>query len=156
MHKTKSQKLVFSLLMVFSMVFVMATFNSAQQDGFSYMTFARVLQTMWLELPVAFILQLFVAVPIAARLLPKIVNPQSERRIMVSVAMTGCNVLVMAPMMTLFVCLVRNGFSLDIPLKWLPRLVINFPFALFVNIFYVGPFVRFAHRTIYNRNSKNN
>jgi len=137
--------------MAVSMVFVMATYNSAMQYGFSYMTFVKVLKTMWLELAVAFLLQTFIAAPVAARLLPKIVDPQSKRRIMVSVAMAGCNVLIMAPLMTFYVCLVKNGITLDLPLKWLPRLIINFPFALFVNVFYVGPFVRFVHRTICRR-----
>ncbi|WP_411682512.1 hypothetical protein [Clostridium thailandense] len=35
------------------------------------------------------------------------------------------------------------------PLLWLPKLALNFPFALCIQIFYIGPLVRFIFRTIF-------
>ncbi len=63
--------------------------------------------------------------------------------------MAGFTVSMMAPMMTLFVTILHNGFVKNVPLLWLPKLALNFPFALCIQIFYIGPLVRFIFRTIF-------
>lgn len=152
-RKTKFQRLVFTLLMVLFMVYCMCLYNTGRVQGFSYASFAVALRSMWLEVPAALMLQHFVGAPLASRLLPGIVDPASERRGLVQVAMAGCMVLIMAPCMTLFVSIVRGGFTADLLVRWLPLLVVNFPFAFFIQIFLAGPVVRFVHRSIFRRHA---
>ncbi len=146
--KTRTQRLVFTVIMVLVMVYCMTVYNAAIAHGLSWGTFLAALRTMWPEVAAAFLAQHFLGAPIAARLLPQIVDPADKRRIMVQVAMAGCMVFVMAPAMTLFVSVMHSGLTADMPLRWLERLAVNIPFAFFIQIFYVGPLVRLIYRSV--------
>jgi hypothetical protein len=151
MPVTKFQNLVFTAIMVFCMVFCMAAYNSALQNGLSYTTFPLVLRTMWPEAAAAFVLQRFAAGPAVKRLLPRIVDAASAKPLLVSVYTAGLTVFLMAPMMTLFVTLLKNGFVKEVPLAWLRNLAANFLFALCIQVFYVGPFVRLVFRLLFKK-----
>ncbi len=149
--KTKQQRLVFTLIMVVVMVYFMTVYNAALEGGLSYSTFLSAFRTMWPEVVAAFLAQQFIAAPLARKLVGQIVDTQSEKRVFVQIAMAGCMVFIMAPCMTLFVNILHHGFSPDMPLFWLKKLVINFPFALCIQVFYVGPLVRLIYHTLYRR-----
>ncbi|WKY45153.1 DUF2798 domain-containing protein [Eubacteriaceae bacterium ES2] len=149
MPKTKFQDLVFTLIMVFSMVYCMTLFNMAWEIGFTYKTFLNALLGMWPEFIGAFIAQRYIAGPFARKKVMSWFQPGVDKPILMTVAMAGCTVCVMAPIMTLYVAILHNGFVGDLPLLWLPKLVQNFPFALIIQLFYVGPFVRFVFKLIF-------
>jgi hypothetical protein len=151
MPTTKFQNLVFTVIMVFCMVFCMVTYNNALKNGLSYATFLLTLRTMWTEAAVAFILQRFVAGPAVKRLLPKMVDVAAAKPLLVSVYTAGLTAFLMAPMMTLFVAILRNGFVKEVPLVWMRNLVVNFLFALCIQVFYVGPFVRLVFRLLFKK-----
>jgi hypothetical protein len=152
MGNKRLQDECFRLLMVFFMVFSMTTYNIAMVTGLTYHTFLETVQTMWPALIAAFLLQKFVAGPVAMKLLPNIVDMQSSKPLFISVCMGGLTVLTMAPMMSLFGTLLRTGLGNETFLLWLQAVTRNFVFALCVQIFYVGPLVRLIHGKIFGKN----
>lgn len=151
MPKTKFQELIFSIIMVFVMVYCMALYNIVLENGFSYVTFIHAFLGMWIEVIAAFIAQKFIVGPIAMKLAFKHFKPGVDKPIIIMLAISGFTVCFMAPIMSLFATILHNGFVQDLPLLWLQKLVQNFPFALCIQVFYVGPFVRFVFRTMFKK-----
>ncbi|MDR1179282.1 MAG: DUF2798 domain-containing protein [Spirochaetales bacterium] len=151
MPKTWFQDLVFTVIMVLIMVYCMTLYNTVLQNGFSYSTFPASLQIMWPEALVAFILQRYVAKRIVKKLLPRLINVEDSKPLFISVSTAGLTVFLMAPMMTLSVTIMHNGITPQILIIWLKSLVLNFVFALCIQIFYVGPFVRFLFNLLFNK-----
>lgn len=55
----------------------------------------------------------------------------------------------MAPLMSLAATILHNGLTIEVPLLWMNAIIKNFPMALFLQIFYVGPLVRLVFRTTF-------
>ncbi len=151
MPKTKTQELVFSILMVVVMVYFMTVYNLAVMTGLSYSIFLQAFLGMWVEVIAAFLAQKFIAGPISKKLAFQIFKPGVDKPVFITVAISCFTVCIMAPIMTLFVTLLHNGFVIDLPLLWLPKLIQNFLYALCIQLFYVGPLVRFIFRTIFRK-----
>lgn len=151
MPKTKFQDLTFTIIMVIIMVYCMTVYNMVLIFGLSYSTFLNAFWGMWIEVIAAFFAQKYIAGPNAKRLTFRFLKPGVDNPILITVAMAGFTVCQMAPIMTLFVSILHNGLVWNLPLLWLPKLVINFPFALCIQIFYVGPVVRLIFRTIFKK-----
>lgn len=118
MPDTKFQKLVFAFLMVLVMVYFMTLYNTFRNSGLAYDTFIYPLFIMWPEVAVALVIQKFIGGPAVARILPYIISAKKAKRVYLAAAMGVCMVLVMAPCMTLFVCIMHNGLSARLPLIW--------------------------------------
>lgn len=151
MPKTKFQEYVFAVIMVFVMVYAMTFYNAALEEGLHNFTFLEALKTMWFEFFAAFIVQKFIVGPIVRKKVSLLLTPGVDRQIFVVIATAGLTVSMMAPIMTLIVSLMHNGFTPDILALWLPKLALNFPFALLMQICYIGPLVRFLFRSIFKR-----
>lgn len=151
MPKTKFQNFIFTIIMVVAMVYCMTLYNMVLESGLYYSTFPSAFLDMWPEAAAAFLAQKFVSGPIARKLTARLVEPYNGKPVLNILVMAGCTVSLMAPLMTLFVTILHNGFVINFPLLWLPKLVINFPFALCIQIFYIGPSVRLIFRTIFKR-----
>ena len=151
MPKTKFQDFIFTMIMVIAMVYCMTLYNMALEQGLSYSTFLNALRGMWYEVIAAFLIQKFVAGPIVKRLVFRFFKPGVDQPIFIVIAMAGFTVCFMAPIMTLFVTVLHHGFTTQVLILWLPKLVINFLFALCLQLFYIGPFVRFIFRTIFKK-----
>jgi hypothetical protein len=145
MPKTKFQGLIFSLIMVYAMT----VYNTALEIGLTYAVFKIALLGMWAEALAAFIAQRYIAGPLAKKMVHRWFTPGIDRPIIMTVAMAGCTVMCMAPMMTLFVSVIHHGLSAELPLLWLPKLLVNFPFALIIQIFYVGPLARWGFGLVF-------
>lgn len=152
MPKNKFQDVVFMLLMVVCMVYCMTLYNMFLNFGMTYANFGRALAGMWIEAPVAFIMVRYVSNPTALRFIGKVRKTGVTQPILIQVLMAGVNVMIMCPAMTLFVTILHNGLTANLLLDWFPKLLVNFPFALVIQIFYVGPFVRAVFRFLF-RNS---
>ncbi len=151
MPKTKFQDLVFSAIMVLTMVYAMTVYNTALESGLSYTTFILALRRMWVEAAIAFIVQRYIARPVISKMMQHMF-PGGEGSMRFRIIVTaGCNVMIMAPIMTLCISALHCGISWDLPLLWLPKLLINFPFALIIQVFYIGPFVRKLFRLLFKK-----
>ena len=156
MPKTKKQQLVYTLLTILITVPCFVFYCSAYEaGGFS----VEVIQNSWyyipIELVLAFICQELVGDPMAHKLLQKHVNPKEHSPLIVKVAMVCFTASVMCPLMSLLATILydgiiavgMNGGPLSnfltnfIPL-WCQKVVINFPFALLIQLFIIQPLVR--------------
>lgn len=151
MPKTKFQEFIFTIIMVVIFVYCMTFYNIVLEDGLKYSTFLNAFWNMWPEAIAAFIAQKLIAGPIAKRLAFRLFKPNVDKPIFITLAIAGFTVSIMAPIMTLFVTILHNGFIIAVPLIWLPKLAQNYPCALILQIFYIGPLVRLIFRTIFRK-----
>ncbi len=147
MPKTKLQDLAFSVMMVVAMVYCMTLYNVALEMGFTYMTFWIALKGMWLEAVIAFFVQRYVARPLVQRIVGRLVDLKETKPLMLATLFSLVTVFIMAPCMTFIVNIIHHGVTKDILLFWLPKLVVNFPFALIIQTYFVGPLVRYLFGT---------
>lgn len=151
MPKTKLQDLSFTVLMVFVMVYGMTLYNGALESGLAYASFAHALRSMWPEAVAAFLAQRYVAGPMVRRLVARSFRPGRDPQIFVILTTAGYTVALMAPLMTLFVTFLHHGLTAQFLVLWLPKLVLNAPFALFYQVFCAGPLVRRVFRLLFRR-----
>ena len=150
MPKTKLQDLVFSVMMVIAMVYCMTLYNVAIETGFTYITFLIAIKGMWIEAMIAFFVQRYVARPLVQKIVSRLVDIGETKPLMLTTLFSLVTVFIMAPCMTFIVNILHHGITKDIILLWLPKLVINFPFALIIQTYFVGPLVRLLFGSILN------
>lgn len=144
MPKTKFQEIVFGLMMVTVMAYVMTAYNIVLAKGLTGQAFLMALGGFCVIGPTAFILEYFIVGKIAKKLAFRLVNPRIDRPIFVTLAISCMTVALMCPIMSLIGTLIFDWQGVDhIILNWIHGFVLSFPVALFWNIFYGGPLVRF-------------
>lgn len=148
MQESKLKDLTFSVMMVIAMVYCMTLYNIALEMGFEYITFRMALKSMWIEAVIAFFVQRYIARPMVRRIVSGLVEIEKTKELMLNTLFSLVTVFIMAPCMTFIVNLLHNGFTKDVIILWLPKLAVNFPFALIIQTYFVGPFVRFVFKRI--------
>lgn len=149
MPKTKFEEIIFTLIMVFPMVYIMTVYNIAiATGGLQYETFVQAILAMWPIYLIAFIAEKLIVGKLAKKLAFRIVSP-TDKPIFIILAISSFTVCIMAPLMSLAATILHNGLTIEVPILWLTALIKNFPMALFLQIFYVGPLVRLVYRTIF-------
>ena len=145
MPSNRLQEFVFTAMMVLCMVYGMTAYNLCIDGGFAAGKFADAALEMWPEVIAAFLAVRFAVNPL--------VRAQVSRRISragapaaFTLAMAGCTVLLMAPLMTLFVLLLHHGAWMELPALWARRLACNYPCALLLQVCLAGPLVRLFFR----------
>jgi hypothetical protein len=151
MPRTKFQEYVFTFIMVFFMVYTMTFYNAALEGGCHYSTFLQALTSMWPEYIAAFIVQKYFVGPLVKKNVAKFFIPGKDKPIFIIATTAFFTVSMMAPAMTLIVSILHIGFTDDLVVSWLPKLVLNLPFALFAQLLYIGPLVRFIFRTLFKK-----
>lgn len=61
----------------------------------------------------------------------------------------------MCPMMSFVATVLYNGINAEFFANWMQKLVFNFPFAFFVELFFVQPIVRTVFRLIFKNKESN-
>lgn len=152
MPKTKPQSLIFTLMMVFCMVYLMTVYTISDKfGGLSIPIFWIALKEMWIEYVIVFLLIFFVITKLAQKLAFRIVNPVTDKKILIILAIQCFTVCLIVPTITLIAVFIHNGFSTEWFVQWITLAVKCFPVALFLQIFFVGPFVRLLFRTIFKK-----
>ncbi len=152
MPKTKFQSLIFTAVTVFCMVYCMTVYTIASNAGeLTYSVFAAAIKEMWVEFIVVFLLIFFVITKAAQKLAFKFVTPGEDKPAFVILAIQCCTVCLIVPCITLFAAVFHNGFTAEIPMQWFALIGKCFPVALCLQIFLVGPFVRFVFRTVFKK-----
>ena len=150
MPKTKFQSVVFTLIMVFCMVFCMTSYTIALKfGGLHYQVFALAIKEMWIEYCVVFVLIFFFITRLAQKLAFRIVDPKEDRPIFVILSIQCFTVCLIVPTITLFATFLHNGFTSDWFVQWIQLAFLCFPAALCLQVFFVGPFVRLVFRAIF-------
>lgn len=148
MPKTKFQSIIFTLMMVFCMVYSMTVYTISLNSGvLTYAVFGTALREMWVEYIVVFCLVFFAVTRTALRLAKRINDGSSSAFMMLSIQFfTVCLVV---PAITLFATFFHNGFTSDWLVQWIPLAVKCFPMALCLQVSLIGPFVRLCFRTLF-------
>jgi hypothetical protein len=144
MPRNKFQTIIFTLLMTLFMVYVMICYNIALDKGnmrneIFLMAFHELI-IMW---PAAFIIEMLFGEKIAMKLSQRIITPVMKNTILMILAISAMTVCVMCPVMSLLAVLLFKNPGTEIIAVWINTIVFNFPMALFSQVFFVGPLVRF-------------
>ncbi len=150
MPKTKFQSFIFTLIMVFAMVFCMTCCTiSLNMSGFSYAVLGMAIREMWVEYVVVFLLIFFIITHLAQKLTFRIIDPKTMPRFTVILGIQTFTVAMIVPVITLFATFYHGGFTGLWLTQWIELWVKCLPMAFFLQILYVGPLVRLIFRTIF-------
>nr|WP_319272817.1 DUF2798 domain-containing protein [uncultured Draconibacterium sp.] len=148
MGETKLQQNLFTVMMCLGMVFGMTLYNIILHNGFSGEVFGILFKEIWLVFIVAFILDLFVVGPIAKKQVFKLLKPGTNK-IKIILCIASTMVVSMVLLMSIFGSVLMEGFTLN-ALKIYPQTVLlNFIFALPLNLLIVSPVVRTVFSKIF-------
>ena len=143
MPKTKLQEVIFTILMVFVMVYAMICYNiSLNIGGMANHVFLDAFHELVIMGPVAFILDFFLYGSLSKKLAFRIVNPAEDKPIMIILAISSITVCLMCPSMSLAATLLFKNAGTEFIAVWLQTTALNFPMAFFWQIFFAGPLVR--------------
>lgn len=150
MPKNLFQEIIFTLMMVAVMVYAMVVYNiSLDRGGLTNEVFLMAFGELLIMGIAAFILEMFIAGPLAKKLAFCFVDPEKDRSILVILAISAMTVCLMCPMMSLLATLLFKGIDTQVISKWLQTTAMNFPMALCWQIFFAGPLVRKIFRTLF-------
>ncbi len=142
MPKTKMQAVIFTLMMVFCMVYVMTVFVIASGVGeLNYHSMLLAVKEMWLEFVIVFVIVFFVITPLARKGTGRLVTGEVPPIVHILVTQ-GLTVAMIVLCITLIATVFHQGFTADWFMQWITTWSSCFPVALCVQIFYVGPLVR--------------
>lgn len=153
MPQTKFQDFIYTIIMVFVMVYTMICYNIANAlGGMSNQVFIDAFAELPIMAVIAFLLEFFLVGKVAQKLAFRIVNPKTDKPIFVIIAISSMIVCIMCPIMSFFATVLFNfnGLS-NLIANWLQAIVINFPMALCFQIFFAGPFVRLLFKRIFKK-----
>lgn len=151
MPKTKFQDVIFTLIMVIVMVYGMVVYNIALDKG-------QLTNTVFLmafgELPImglaAFLIEMFIAGPLAKKLAFRLVHPSTDKLIFVILAISALTVCLMCPTMSLAASILfKSGFRAGLFSTWIQTSALNFPMALCWQLFFAGPLTRCIFRRLF-------
>ena len=143
MPKTKLQEVVFTILMVFVMVYAMICYNIAlNMGGMSNIVFLNAFHELVIMGPIAFILDFFLYGSLSKKLAFRIVTPGVDKPIMLILAISSITVCLMCPTMSFFATLLFKSAGKEFIAVWFQTTALNFPMAFFWQIFFAGPLVR--------------
>lgn len=152
MPKTKLQNVIFTLLMALVMVYALICYNIAlDKGGLCNAVFLLAFHELTFMWPIAVILELFVVEKLAQKLAFRIIAPESNEPIFIVLAISAITVCLMCPMMSLVATVLFKNPGSEIIAVWFQTTVMNFPMALFWQIFFAGPCVRFVFRMLFRK-----
>ena len=151
MPKTNAQKILFSILMSFIMVYGMEVYNNAIiNKGMTNELFILPVGQLVILMIVVIVLETFIGGPLARMLAFRLVDPERDRPIIVILIIQIMTVCMMCPMMSLVATIVfKGGFSTQIVAKWVQTVATNFPMAFSWQVFIAGPLVRLIVHTVF-------
>lgn len=151
MPKNRIQETIFTVMMVIVMVYGLVCYNIALETGaMKNFIFVAALSELPIMGVAAFILDTFIAGPIAKKKAMKLVDPKRNNPFMMVLAISVFSVLFMCPMMSFVATILfKGGFNAEMIATWLETTVKNFPMAFFYQLMIAGPFVRWIFGLIF-------
>ena len=152
MPKNRFQETIFTIMMVLVMVYAMICYNIAiETGGMKNFVFGAALGEFPIMIVAGFILDTFIAGPLAKKCAFKIVTPGKDRPIAIILAISIFSIWFMCPMMSFIATILFNGgFNTQMFATYCQLTVRNFPMAFFWQLFVAGPLVRFIFRKIFH------
>jgi hypothetical protein len=151
MPTTKKEHIVYGIIMVIVMVYGMICYNiSINTGGLNNQVFLYALGDLIYMAPIAFIIESLLVSKIAEKNAMKIITPK-ENTMLFIIAMSSCTVMLMCPIMSFIATIIHHGINFDFISNWIQAIILNFPMALFYQLFFAGPLVRFIFNKIFNK-----
>jgi hypothetical protein len=151
MPTTKKEHIVYGIIMVIVMVYGMICYNiSINTGGLNNQVFLYALGDLIYMAPIAFIIESLLVSKIAEKNAMKIITPK-ENTMLFIIAMSSCTVMLMCPIMSFIATIIHHGINIDFISNWIQAIILNFPMALFYQLFFAGPLVRFIFNKIFNK-----
>ena len=154
MPKSLFQEIIFTIIMVFFMVYALICYNMSLAIGdMSNLVFLGAFKELPIMMPIAFLLDMFVAGPLAKKFTFKIFNPAQTNPIFIILSISVFSVMFMCPMMSGAATIIFKGglFQREFVSIWLKTTVLNFPMAFFWQMCFAGPIVRKIFGLVFNR-----
>ena len=172
MPQTRFQKLMFALITVIITVPCFVFYcSSYEAGGFT----VDVIKSSWIFIPIEFVLayicEVFIGSPLSVKLGLKAINPKNNDPMIVETAIICTTVCIMCPLMSFLATIIYNGIiavgiyggsfenlMINFIPFWLQKVVLNFPFALLSQLFFIQPLTRVIFRAIFKKklSNKNN
>nr|WP_296045456.1 DUF2798 domain-containing protein [uncultured Blautia sp.] len=150
MPKNKFQEVVFTVIMVFFMVYGMICYNIClNTGGMSNEVFLAAFHELVIMGPIAFILDFFIVSKLAFACANRMVNVRSCHPFSMILAISVASIAFMCPLMSLAATILFKNAGSEFVAVWLETTVFNFPMAFFLQLIYAGPVVRFIFRCIF-------
>ena len=150
MPTTNFQRVVFAFLSVIITVHLFVFYNLAiEMGGMSNQVFIASRKVVAIEFVFAFLLQMLVAGPLSLKMAFSVVNPREDKPYVVTTAIICATVSLMCPMMSFVATILYNGITVEFLAQWMQKIVFNFPFAFFSQLFFIQPLVRFLFGVIF-------
>lgn len=169
MPQTKFQRLMFALITVIITVPCFVFYcSSYEAGGFT----VDVIKSSWIFIPIEFVLaylcEVFIGSPLSVKLGLKAINPEKNDPMIVETAIICATVGIMCPLMSFLATILYNGiiavgmngasmsnFIINFIPYWLQKVILNFPFALLSQLFFIQPLTRTIFKAIFRNHLAN-
>lgn len=149
MPKTKIEKLFFTLITAWMMVYVMTVYNTVLATGrFSNSTFLVALKSMWIEFVIIFLCAFFISSKLAQKCAFKIVE-KGDRPIFIILAVQVFTVLFQVAFASVIGVWHGYGFTSNFLPDYIVTYCKNFVMALPIQLVIVGPAARKIFRLLF-------
>ena len=157
MPKSLFQEIVMTVMMVFVMVYAMICYNiSLAVGGLSNAVFLGAFRELVIMAPIAFVLDMVIAGPLAKKITFSLFNPKEDKMIFIVLSISVCSIWFMCPLMSAAATILFKGglFQREFVAKWLQTTAFNYPMATFWQLLFAGPVVRRIFRAIFRENPR--
>ena len=152
MPQTKTQGAVFGLLMSYFMALGMEVANVAHKlVAMSNAVFLPALKETAFMGAIVFVVSMLYGSRAGQHIAHKFVRLGRDNPLLVTLAVSGCTVMVMCPSMSLIATALFTGIDAEFFARFLATLYRNLPWALLWQIFAAGPATRGVFRAIFRR-----
>ena len=153
MPKNKFQEVIFTIIMVFFMVYAMICYNiSLNIGGMSNEVFLSAFHELVIMGPIAFILDFFIVSKLAFMCAARMIDFRNSHPFSKILAISVASVAFMCPLMSLAATILFKNAGSQFVAVCLHTTAMNFPMAFFWQLIYAGPIVRFIFRHIFREN----
>ncbi len=149
MPKTKTQAFIFTLIMAAAMVYCMTLYNISLSAGdMKNIYFLYALKGMWFEYVIIFLCAFFISSPLAQKLAFRIVSHE-DKPIFIIVSIQIFTVILQVALASIIGVHKSFGFTSNFIADYIVVYCRNFLMAMPLQVFFVGPAVRFIFRHIF-------
>ena len=155
MPKNKFQEVIFTLIMVFFMVYAMICYNISLNTGsMTNRVFLDAFHELVIMGPIAFILDFFLVSKLAFGCAMRMVDFKNCHPFSKILAISVPSVAFMCPLMSLAATILFKDAGNQMIAVWFQTTVFNFPMAFFWQLCFAGPIVRKVFWVIFREEQK--
>lgn len=146
MPQTKKQEIVYTVMMVWVMVYGMVCYNIALDvGGMQNFIFAAALSELPIMGVIGFLLDTFLVGPTAMRIATGWFTPGEDKQVFLVAAISCLSAWMMCPLMSFFATLFfKDSHNANFFAMWVQTTAMNYPTAFLWQLCGAGPLVRFV------------